>query len=317
MSFALEPRRRAGALLAKVANSQAGEHSLGHWLLLGLTLIGISSAASADAIDDYMQAQLARYNTPGLALGIVKNGEIVRTQGYGFANLEHSAPMRADSVFQSASTGKMFTAVAAMLLVEDGKLRLDESIRTYLPDAPAAWQPITLRLMLNHISGLDRNLDAAEPRTDYTTEQLLQLYYQTQLKYAPAERFLYSNIGYELVGLVVEKVSGERSYVDLLKKRVFDPLGMTSARAIDLRAVIAHRAAGYQPGPGGELLNQEFESESLSAQGSSGLYLSAQDYARWEVGVRNRKILSEASWQEIFRPATLASGRSYPYGFGW
>src|SRR5215475_786225 len=122
-----------------------------------LTLIAALAAASplyADAIDDYVNQEIARQRTPGAALAIMQHGSLVRAQGYGFANLEHRVPVHPETIFQSGSIGKQFTSTAIMLLVEDGKLALDESIRTYLPEAPKSWQPIKLRHLLTHTSGL-------------------------------------------------------------------------------------------------------------------------------------------------------------------
>ncbi|MBL8268520.1 serine hydrolase domain-containing protein, partial [Steroidobacter sp.] len=125
-------------------------------MILGAALLSAAVLVQADAIDDYANDYLKRTQTPGLVLGIVQDGVLVRAQGYGYANLEHRVPVHADTVFQSGSIGKMFTAVAIMLMVEDGKLKLDESIRTYLPDSPATWAPITPRHLLRHTSGLSR-----------------------------------------------------------------------------------------------------------------------------------------------------------------
>src|SRR5688572_19363970 len=141
-------------------------------LLAVFLYAGVATGARADAIDDYVNAEIARYNVPGLALAIMRHGQLVRAQGYGFANLEHRVPVHPDTLFKSGAVGKQFTAVAVMFLVEDGKLRLDESVRKYLPDAPPTWAPITVRQLLNHTSGLPPYPDG-EFRRDYTDDELL------------------------------------------------------------------------------------------------------------------------------------------------
>src|SRR5687768_13381586 len=121
------------------------ESGMGSKLFAGVVGVALLSAsmAHADAIDDFVNQELARQKVPGVAVGIMQHGQLVRAGGYGLANIEHGVPVHADTVFQSGSIGKQFTAVAVMTLVEDGKIKLDESIRTYLPKAPKTWQPIT------------------------------------------------------------------------------------------------------------------------------------------------------------------------------
>lgn len=283
-------------------------------LLAMLLLASVAGGARADAIDDYINAEMARQNVPGLALAIMKQGQLVRVQGYGFANLEHHVPVHPDTVFQSGALGKQFTAVAVMLLVEDGKLGLDDSIRKYLPDAPQAWAPITVRQLLNHTSGLPANPEG-DLRREYTDDELLQGIYKQKLNSPPGTRWSYSNNAYVTLGILIRKVSGE-FYADFLARRVFGPLGMQTARSIDDRAVVPNRAAGYQLRKS-ELRNQDWVSRTANSTADGALYLSALDYARWEAGVLGHKILEPESWAAIAMPARLASGRSYPAGFGW
>jgi CubicO group peptidase (beta-lactamase class C family) len=279
-----------------------------------LLFASFAGGARADAIDDYIHAEMARQQIPGLALVIMRHGQLVRVQSYGFANLEHRVPVHPDTLFQSGAIGKQFTAVAVMLLVEDGKLRLDESIRTYLPDAPRTWAPITIRHLLNHTSGLPTN-PSGDIRREYTDDELLKGIYAQAPGFPPGTRWSYSNNAYVTLGILIRKVSGEL-YADLLARRVFAPLGMQTARQIDDRAVVPNRAAGYQLSSSG-LRNQDWVSRTANSTADGTLYLSALDYARWEAGGFGRKLLKPESWAEIARPARLASGRSYPAGFGW
>jgi CubicO group peptidase (beta-lactamase class C family) len=283
-------------------------------LLAVLVLAGLAGEPQADAIDDYVTAEIARQNVPGLALAVMRHGQIVRAQGYGFANLEHHVPVHPDTVFKSGALGKQFTAVAVMLLVEDGKLRLDESVRTYLPEAPRSWAPITIRNILNHTSGLPP-YPAGEFRTDYSDDELLGIIYEQPLSFAAGSRWGYSYTAYVTLGLLIRKVTGE-SYVDLLAKRVFTPLGMQTARQIDEIAIVPNRAAGYEHRDG-RLRNAEWVSPTANSTADGSLYLSVLDYARWDAGLLGRKLLKPESWAEISRPARIASGRTYPYGFGW
>jgi CubicO group peptidase (beta-lactamase class C family) len=283
-------------------------------LLAMLLLAGFAATLRADAIDDYIDAEIARQNVPGLALAVMRHGQLVRAQGYGFANVEHHAPVHPDTLFKSGALGKQFTAVAVMMLVEDGKLRLDESVRKYLPEAPRTWAPITVRNLLNHTSGLPPYPDG-EFRRDYTDAELLGIIYKQPLNFPAGSRWGYSYTAYVTLGMLMNRVAGE-FYADLLAKRIFAPLGMQTARLIDELAVVPNRAAGYELRDG-ELRNAEWVSPTANSTADGSLYLSVLDYARWDAGLLSRKFLEPASWAEIARPAQLASGRSYPYGFGW
>lgn len=278
----------------------------------------------ADEIDDYVNAAIEAKHTPGLALGVVRDGVLVRAQGYGYANLEHRVPVHPDTIFQTGSLGKMFTAVAVMLLVEDGKLALDESIRKYLPESPASWEKITARQVLTHTSGLGRTFyshggvsqEGFDLRKDYTDEQLLQFFYRTELDFPAGEQFSYSNTGYALLGVLVKRVGG-LSYAEVLKQRVFGPLGMQTAGQIDDRGIVPNRAAGYQVRDDGTVLNQEWVAPTSNSTGDGTLYLTLLDWLKWDAGVRARKILKPESWAQVFSAARLNSGKTYPYGFGW
>ena len=285
-----------------------------HRQLAVLLLACFAGGARADAIDDYINTELARQHIPGLALAVMRHGQPIRMQGYGIANLEHGVPVHPDTVFQSGALGKQFTAIAIMLLVEDGKLALDESVRKYLPDAPATWAPITVRQLLNHTSGLPANPEG-DLRREYTDDELLRILYKQPLNSPPGTRWSYSNNGYVTLGILVRKVSGE-FYADLLARRVFAPLGMRTARLLDDRAVIPNRAAGYQL-RNGELRNQDWVSRTANSTADGSLYLSVLDYARWEAALSSRALLKPESWDAITRPARLTSGRDYPAGFGW
>jgi CubicO group peptidase (beta-lactamase class C family) len=283
-------------------------------VLAVLACAGFVGAVRADAIDDYINAEMARQQVPGLALAVLRQGQLVRAQGFGFANLEHQVPVHPDTVFEIGSTGMQFTAVAVLFLVEDGKIRLDDSVRKYLPEAPASWAPITVRNLLNHTSGLPSTPDG-EFRRDYTDEELLGILYKQELNFPPGAHWNFSYTDYVTLGFLIKRVSGE-FYGALLQRRIFGPLGMRTARLIDNLAVVPNRAAGYQL-DGGVLRNQDWVSTTANTTADGSLMLSVLDYARWDAALLGRKLLEPRSWAEIERPAALKSGRSYPYGFGW
>jgi len=282
-------------------------------LALALALATSPGAARADAIDDYINTEMTRQHIPGLALGIMQHGQLIRAQGYGFANLEHSVPVHPDTVFETGSVGMQFTAVAVMLLVEDGKLQLDDPLRKYLPQAPRTWAPITIRQVLNHTSGLPTTPNG-EFRRDYTDDELLNIIYKQELNFPAGTHWSFSYTGYLVLGMLIKKATGE-SYADLLTRRVFAPLGMRTIRVMDYLAIIPNRAAGYEL-RNGELRNQEWVSPTANSTADGPFIFSVLDYARWDAAI-GHKILQPPSWALIAQPAPLSQGRTYPYGFGW
>jgi CubicO group peptidase (beta-lactamase class C family) len=291
-------------------------------LALALMLV---AAGHADAqagrdvdarIDEFVRAEMQRQHVPGVAIGVVKNGTVLKAQGYGYANVEHEVPVGPETVFESGSLGKQFTATAVMLQVEDGKLSLSDPITKFFPDAPEAWRSITVRNLLTHTSGIpDYTVGSFDYRKDYTEEELAKMAYGLALEFPPGSRWNYSNTGYVLLGVIVHKASG-KFYGDVLAERVFKPLGMTTARVISEADIIPHRAAGYRL-VDGELKNQEWVAPMLNTTADGSLYLSVRDMIAWDAGVRARRVLSAESWSQVLAPVRLASGKTYPYGFGW
>lgn len=267
-------------------------------------------------LDSVIAEEMAKQHVPGIAVGIVQRGELVLATGFGLANVEHAVPVTKSTIFQSGSLAKQFTAVAVMLQVESGKLSLEDPISHFFPDAPVAWKPITVRHLLTHTSGIpdydERSLDY---RKDYTEEELTRIAFGLPLEFPAGSRWNYSNTGYVLLGAIVRKASGQ-FYGDVLRDRVFAPLGMTTARVINEEEIIMNRAAGYRL-VGEALRNQEWVSPTLNTTADGSLYLSLQDWLLWEQALRRRAVLRAESWEEVFTPVRLNSGKSYPYGLGW
>jgi len=285
-------------------------------LLAMLVLCGVARADLSDRIDALVRSEMTRQRIPGVAVAIVQHDKVFKAQGYGYANVEHAVPVTAETMFQSGSIGKQFTATLVMMLVEDGRVRLDDSIRDYLADAPEAWQPITIRSLLTHTSGIpDYTEGAIDYRRDYTEDEMARLAYPLPLEFVPGTRWSYSNTGYLLLGVVIHRASGT-FYGDLLRQRVFRPLGMMTARVISEADIVPHRAAGYEL-VDGELKNQDWVAPTINTTADGALYLSLQDYIAWDRGLRVSALLKAASWAQVYEPVKLASGNTYPYGFGW
>jgi CubicO group peptidase (beta-lactamase class C family) len=266
-------------------------------------------------VDEFIRSEMQRQKIPGVSLAIVKDGKPVLIKGYGIANLEHNVRVVPETIFQSGSVGKQFTATAIMLLVEDDKVRLDEKISKYLGDVPESWKGITIRQLLTHTSGMTDYPDDFDFRRDYTEEELLEKAKTVPLAFAPGEKWQYSNLGFVTLGIIISKVTG-KFYGDFLHERIFKPLGMSTARIISEADIVPNRAAGYRLVKG-EVKNQNWVAPSMNTTADGPLYLSALDMIKWDDGLRSGKILKKGSLDAMWTPVTLNSGERHPYGFGW
>lgn len=276
-----------------------------------------SPPVSIDKINATVAAEMKRQKVPGAAVAIVRQGEVVLARGFGESNVEHHVPVTPETIFQSGSVGKQFTAAAIMLLVDDGKITLDDSVAKFWPDVEPWWRPVTIRHLLTHTSGIP-NFEPGvtlDMRKDYTDEEFAKLAFGLKPEFAPGTRWSYSNPGFVVLGCIVSKVTGHH-YGELLRDRVFRPLGMKTARIISDADIVPHRAAGYTL-VDGQLKNQDWTSPSINTTGDGSLYLSLLDMIAWDKGIRNQAILKPDSWKQVFTPVTLKSGKTYPYGFGW
>ncbi len=267
-------------------------------------------------VERFVREEMARQKIPGVAVAVIRNGVVQTARGYGWANVEHMVPVTDETIFQSGSLGKMFTATLVMMLVEDGKLSLADTITKFFPDAPPAWRSITVRNLLNHTSGIpDSYGDGYDFRKDYTEEELWRMAYRSTPEFPAGSRWNYSNTGYQLLGFIVGKVTG-RFYGDVLVDRVFRPAGMTTARIITEADIVPHRSEGYEL-VDGVLKHQEWVAPKLNTTADGSLYWSLRDLIAWDAVIRDRGLLTPASWQQILTPVRLTSGKTYPYGMGW
>ena len=282
-------------------------------LLISTTCLAQDSFTTK--VDEYVRAEMQSQQIPGVALAVVKDGNVVLARGYGFANVEHEVPVKPETIFQSGSTGKQFTATAVMMLVEEGKLSLEDKITKYFTDAPGAWRDITVRHMLTHTSGMTDYPPDFDMRRDYTEDELFQRIKTIPLDFQPGEKWSYSNIAYVMLGILIHKVSG-KFYGDFLQERVFKPLGMSTARIISEADIIPNRAAGYRL-VNGQLKNQSWVSPSLNTTADGALYLTVYDMAKWDAALYTDKLLKRTTLEQMWTPVKLNNGKTHPYGFGW
>lgn len=264
-------------------------------------------------IDKFILTEMAEHTIPGVSLGIFNNGIPLYLRCYGTSDIERNIKVQPDTLFHVASIGKMFTAAAVMLLVDEGKLSLDSTIKKYLPDAPQTWEEITLRHLLTHTSGLgEAEYELSQELSD---DEYLQKYYTVPFIFTPGDCWEYSNLGYSTLGFVVNKVA-EISYSELLTQRIFKPAGMATAGLPGRCNAITSCATGYDKVQG--LLNKEqMVSESANRLAEGSLCLSLLDFSQWDAVVARRSLLNPLSWQHVLQPVLLNNGSFYPYGFGW
>lgn len=247
------------------------------WCLLSLSAARGAPSGRGDPVDLYVRSEMQRQQIPGLALLVARDGHVLRAQGYGLANVELQAAVKPETVFQSGSLGKQFTATAVMMLVEEGKVGLDDSITRYLSEAPAAWKPVTVRELLSHTAGFTDYPKDFDFRRDYSEEQLLKIIAGIPLAFPPGTGWQYSNLGCATLGILIHRVTGE-FYGDFLEERIFRPLGMTTTRIISEADIIPNRAGGYRLVKG-ELKNQEWVAPSVNTTADGSLYFSILDLA--------------------------------------
>lgn len=284
-------------------------------LILSAVVSGFSQNENTSKVDEFINAEMQKQKIPGVSLAVMKDGKPLIVKGFGFANLEHQVPVKPETIFQSGSVGKQFTAMAVMMLAEEGKINIDEKITKYVGDVPDAWANITVRHLLTHTGGMTDYPQDFDFRKDYTEDDLLKRAKEVPLAFQPGERYAYSNLGYVTLGIIIGKVSG-KFYGDFLQERVFKPLGMTTARIITEADIVPNRAAGYVL-RNAELKNQSWVSPSLNTTADGALYLTTLDMMKWDEALAGGKLLSKAGYDAMWTPVKLNGGKPHPYGFGW
>jgi D-alanyl-D-alanine carboxypeptidase len=274
--------------------------------------------ADLSGIDEYVQSRMRKANVPGFSVAVVQDGKVILARGYGWANVELSVPATENTVYQIASVTKTFTATAIMMLVEEGKLKLDDRIAARLPGLPAAWKEVTVRQLLTHTSGIKSYTSVNDfrktARKDYERSEILDLVAKDPLEFAPGEKWSYSNTGYFLLGLLIEKETA-KTYGEFMADRIFKPLGMAHTRVNDLHAIIPNRAQGYT-WDGKAMRNGEYVSPTQPF--AAGMLVSTvSDLVKWDSAMGSEKLLKKSSLEQMWIPAPLGDGGPANYGFGW
>lgn len=269
-------------------------------------------------LDSIVAAEMARHQNVGVSVGIARGGDVFLARGYGHAQLEHGVPARAETVYRIGSLTKQFTAAAIMQLVEQGRLGLDDEVTRFLPDYPVQGRRITIHHLLTHTSGI-RSYTGLGPRfwneasrLDLDHAGMLALFQHEPLDFEPGAQYRYNNSGYYLLGMIIERVSGQ-PYAEYLAQRLLAPLGLRSTSYCDERRVIPHRAQGYEV-VNGAIVNDG--AISMNTPGAAGAMCSTVlDLLAWQRAFNEARPVGPAA-RDRMRTAHVAASDSTGYGYG-
>ena len=286
-------------------------------LVLTALLLPLTALASVEDAKIYLENTYAP-DRPGASVIVMKDGEILHQDGYGLANVEWGIPITPDTVFRVGSVTKQFTGAAIMLLEQRGLLSTDDPIDKYLPDYPTHGHVITIEMLLNHTSGIksytgiDGYMDQAI-RTDLTTDELIEVFQNQPMDFAPGDDWRYNNSGYVLLGAIIEKISGQ-SYEAFIADQIAAPLELRSTYYGGPK-LVPNRASGYATGDEGEIRNAAYL--SMTQPHAAGALLSTTgDLAAWHKALTGGEFIHDASYDKMTSVARLNNGETYPYGYG-
>lgn len=282
-----------------------------------LAIVCPTASARADSLDTFVRETIAKRKIPGLSLAVIRNGKLLKAEGYGFANLELRVPATQDTVYEIGSISKQFASEAVMLLVEDGKINLDDPINKYLPaNAPETWQKITVRDLLNHTSGLKDWTEIKEfsYRREYSAEEFVDLVKPFPVLFEPKNNWSYSNTNLPLIGIIVEKASG-KTFEDFVVERIFKLLNFPTIRFKHQEDIVPNRATGYVLRNDVWKNGEPFRPKVIAASG--GILASAVDLARWWEAALQGRVVKQQSLEQMLKPTKLNDGRNITHGFAF
>jgi CubicO group peptidase (beta-lactamase class C family) len=287
-------------------------------LLLGFH--SIAGAATEEVLNDITSFLAETYpaDRPGASVLIMERGEIVHQAGYGLANVELGVPITKETVFRIGSVTKQFTATGIMLLEQRGQLSTSDPIKKYLPDYPTHGHNITIDHLLRHTSGIKSYTGIPDYmntgiRDDLTTDELIDVFDNLPMEFAPGDQWNYNNSGYVLLGAIIEVVSGTR-YEDFIAEQIAGPLGLTST-VYGGPKLVPNRASGYELDDDGNVVNAGFL--SMTQPHAAGALLSTTgDLLAWHNALTGGEFIHDSSYIKMTSPSELNDGQRYPYGYG-
>jgi CubicO group peptidase (beta-lactamase class C family) len=282
--------------------------------MLGL-LLALAGTAP-DPIDRFVRSFLEAQRIPSAAIAVVQRGRVSKLAGYGQASLELPAPAGPHTVYEIGSITKQFTAEVVMLLAAEGRLELDAPLARYLPELPDSWRDIRIRHLLTHTSGLP---DWEEPgwldfSREYTPAEFIRLVGAHPLDFAPGDQWAYSNSAYPLLGMLIERVTGQ-PFAQVVTERIFRPAGMRETRFRRAGEVVANRAAGYVDSAGTLRNGMPLRPALLAPNG--GILSTAADLARWSLALLRGRLVPRPVFEAMATPVRLNDGTTFNAGIGW
>jgi CubicO group peptidase (beta-lactamase class C family) len=308
-----------------LGRSALGGPTLPHGVWVGLLVLAAPAGAQTTRgeivarIDSIATARIASGDVAGMAVGVVRGGELLLAQGYGYADREHRVPTHPETVFRLGSLTKQFTALAVLQLVEQGKLSLDDDVTRFFPGYPTHGRRIPVARLLDHTSGIANYTALGESyhrdtfRLTLSPDRMVGLFRDRPPDFLSGDDWSYTNSGYFLAGLIVEKASG-MPYAEYLRTRIFEPLGLGRLSYCDDRTVVPHRAKGYSASPDGLVNAMPIDLSVPYAAGAlCGTVLDLLAYQRALDGLR---IVARGSYDRMRSPARLHDGWETTYGLG-
>lgn len=267
---------------------------------------------------DALLKEIFKEDEPGATVLVAKDGKVIFRKGYGMANLELGVRNEPHMVFRLGSITKQFTAVAILMLYEQGKLDLQDEITKFLPDYPTHAHRITIEHLLQHTSGIKSYTGmqnwASVMRKDFTVDEMIDFFSCQPMEFAPGEKWNYNNSGYFLLGAIIEKVSGQ-TYAEFLQRHIFEPLGMKHSHYDLPNPILPGRAAGYKPTPDG-FQNADYLSMTQPYAAGS-LASSVDDMLLWDEALYTEKLLKQETLEKAWTSGRLNNGEEFGYGYGW
>jgi CubicO group peptidase (beta-lactamase class C family) len=288
------------------------KHTLFKIFIAMLLMSHTLAPVRADGVDDYVGAEMKNLSIPGLSLAVVKDGRLIKSAGYGLSNVETATPATPETAYKVASLSKPILATAVMILVQQGKLDLDDKVADYLSGSPASWQDITVNHLLSHTSGIARDPADYRPYQEQQPMAVIESAFSMPPQFQPGEKWSYSNVGYFVLAEIVSKAAG-MPWSDFVAKQLFEPAGMTSTRLTSVSAIIPNRARGYETGQTGML-----NAEDWIAVRPSGAYVSTVlDLAKLDTFLDSRSPLDDSRRTAMKTAVRLLDGKTVAYGLGW
>ena len=277
----------------------------------------VYSQSLENKIDSILQGKY-KSDAPGAVFLVAKDGVPVYRKAFGKANIELNVNMKPENVFQIGSMTKQFTAVAIMMLIEEGKLNVNDEITKYIPDYPMRGKKITIHHLLSHTSGIKdftrMKSIMSIAKKDLTPKELVDFFKNEPMDFEPGEKFQYNNSGYVLLGYIIERISGI-TYEDFIEKNIFQKIGMKDSRYASDGEVIKNRAYGYHQS-GGKIVNKRHISFNIP-YASGSLMSTVDDLLKWQNAINNNLLVSGKTINMAFTNYTLNSGDKINYGYGW